>query len=354
MNVAGTRTVSSKAGMPPGTLIHIGEAKAEGSVISVIDYDEGHFFEKENVSFSEASALAGGPSVTWINVDGLVDTNVIESFGKAFGLHPLTQEDILNTTQRPKLEEFDEYLYLVVKMLFINADEEVCAEQVSLILGDRLVISFQEQKGDVFDTIRTRLRTGKGRIRKSGADYLLYSMLDAIVDGYFGVFERVGEWIEGLEDELIDNPSPATLETIYSLRRDLIFLRRSIWPLRDVVGALGRGDSRLVQEQTLVFIKDIYDHVIQVADTIETYRDTVAGMLDIYLSSVSNRMNEIMKVLTIIATIFIPLTFVVGLYGMNFQYMPELGWEFGYPAVLVVMALIAAVEIIYFRKKRWI
>jgi magnesium transporter len=345
---------SSKAGLPPGTLIHVGEAKAESSVITVIDYDENNFLEEENVSVEEAATRANGPSVTWINVDGLADTRLIEALGTRFSLHPLTQEDILNTTQRPKLEEFDEYLYVVIKMLFINGNEEICAEQVSLILGDHVVISFQEQQGDVFESIRTRLRTGKGRIRKFGPAYLMYSMLDAIVDGYFSVFEKMGEWIEELEDELVTDPDPETLETIYSLKRDLIYLRRSIWPLREVVAAMGRGETTLIPEAILIYIRDVYDHVIQVADTLETYRDMVSGMLDIYLSSLSNRMNEVMKVLTIIATIFIPLTFVVGLYGMNFKYMPELGLEFGYPAVLVVMALIAAVEIIYFRKKRWI
>ncbi|KQC03284.1 MAG: magnesium transporter [Methanoculleus sp. SDB] len=345
---------SSKAGLPPGTLIHVGEAKAESSVITVIDYDEDHFTEEQNVSVEVAATRASAPSVTWINIDGLADTHLIEALGNRFSLHPLTQEDILNTTQRPKLEEFDEYLYVVIKMLFIDRNEEICAEQVSLILGDRVVISFQEQKGDVFESIRNRLRTGKGRIRKFGPDYLMYTMLDAIVDGYFSVFEKMGEWIEELEDELVTDPDPQTLETIYSLKRDLIYLRRSIWPLREVIAAMGRGETNRIPEATLIYIRDVYDHVIQVADTLETYRDMVSGMLDIYLSSISNRMNEIMKVLTIIATIFIPLTFVVGLYGMNFKYMPELGLEFGYPAVLVVMALIAAVEIIYFRKKRWI
>jgi magnesium transporter len=345
---------SSKAGLPPGTLIHVGEAKAESSVITVIDYDENNFLEEENVSVEEAATRATGPSVTWINVDGLADTRLIEALGNRFSLHPLTQEDILNTTQRPKLEEFDEYLFVVIKMLFINGNEEICAEQVSLILGDHVVISFQEQQGDVFESIRNRLRTGKGRIRKFGPAYLMYSMLDAIVDGYFSVFEKMGEWIEELEDELVTDPDPETLETIYSLKRDLIYLRRSIWPLREVVAAMGRGETTLIPEATLIYIRDVYDHVIQVADTLETYRDMVSGMLDIYLSSISNRMNEVMKVLTIIATIFIPLTFVVGLYGMNFHNMPELSWDYGYPLVLIIMMIIAVSEILYFRRRRWI
>jgi magnesium transporter len=353
MSGAGRRG-TAKAGLPPGTLIHIGEKKTERSVITLIEYDEGCFRETPDATV-EAVARAKERSTTlWVNVDGLVDTGVIEALGTLFSLHPLTQEDILNTEQRPKIEELDEYLSIVIKMLTTEGEEGICAEQVSLVLADGCVLSFQEAPGDVFESVRGRLKGSKGRIRRAGADYLLYALLDAVVDGYFIVFDQLGERIEDLEDAVISEPDPGTLEEIYALRRDLVYLRRSIWPLREVVGSLGRDGGGIVGEPTLIYFRDVHDHIIQMADTLETYRDMAAGMLDIYLSSVSNRMNEVMKVLTIIATIFIPLTFIAGLYGMNFAHMPELRWELGYPAVLVFMAAIAMIEVIYFRKKGWI
>lgn len=257
--------------------------------------------------------------------------------------------------QRPKLEDYGAYLFIVLKMLHLNDKTNmVQSEQVSLILGKNYVISLHEHDEDVFDPVRSRLKVGKGRIRKAGADYLAYSLLDLIVDNYFLIMERQGDVIEELEAELIASPTPATLNHIHHLKRDTILLRRSVWPLREVISRLERSESSLVQATTGIYLKDVYDHVIQVIDNIETFRDILAGMLDIYLSSVSNRLNEIMKVLTIIATIFIPLTFLAGVYGMNFKYMPELEWRWGYFAVLGFMILVAGIMFNYFREKGWL
>jgi magnesium transporter len=348
------KRTSSKAGMPPGTLIHIGEGTGEPSRFAVILYDETGYEEYECTTPDELFQKIDDKRTTWINVTGLEQTNYIQAVSEHFGIHPLNQEDIVNTEQRPKVEEYEEYLYLVIRMLMADAPGNIEAEQVSIIIGKNWIVSFQERPGDVFESVRNRLRTGKGRIRRGGADFLLYALVDAIVDGYFDGFEKLGDWMEKVEEELTTDPSTATLQKINTLKRDLIYLRKVIYPVREVAARLEHGDSELLGDATLVYFKDVYDHVVQVADTLETYRDIAGGMLDIYLSSVSNRMNEVMKVLTIIATIFIPLTFIVGLYGMNFRYMPELDQPLAYPAIIGVMIVIAAVEIIYFRMKRWI
>jgi len=346
---------STKAGLPPGTLVHIGEQKAEEARITVIDYDEARFQEKEIETVEECFLFKDKPTVTWINVDGIHEVEVLELLGECFGLHPLVLEDILNTDQRPKLEDFGDYIFVVLKTFSYNdQSDELEPEQISLILGPSFVLSFQEIEGDVFNPIRERIRNGKGRIRRTGADYLAYCLLDSIVDHYFVVLEQVGEEVEFLEEELVTNPTPETLQTIHNLKRDMIFLRKSVWPLREVIGALERGELSLIRESTGIYLRDVYDHTIQVVDTIETFRDMISGMLDIYLSSVSNRMNEVMKVLTIIATIFIPLTLIAGIYGMNFQYMPELGWRWGYPMVWLVMLVIGVLMLVYFRRKKWL
>jgi magnesium transporter len=346
---------SKKSGLPPGTLVHIGEKKAERVKISIVDYDETQFQEKEAKTVEECFPFKDKPTVTWINIDGLHDVEIIEKIGKHFGLHPLLLEDILNTEQRPKMEDFESYIFIVLKMLYYEEEaHEIEAEQVSLILGSNFVLSFQEREGDVFKVIRDRIRNGKGRIRKAGADYLAYALVDAIVDHYFVILEKLGEKIESIEEELVTNPTPETLQTIHHLKREMIFLRKSVWPLREVISVLERGESTLIQESTGIYLRDLYDHTIQVIDSIETFRDMVSGMLDIYLSSISNKMNEVMKVLTIIATIFIPLTFIAGIYGMNFQYMPELGWRWGYPLVWLVMSAILITMLVYFKRKKWL
>ena len=346
---------SQKAGLPPGTLVHVGEQKSEKTSITVLDYDGDRVVEKELTGVEECLLLKARPTVTWINVAGLHQIEVLEKLNECFGLHPLVLEDILNTTQRPKMEDFGEYIYIVLKMIYLpGPGQEAVTEQVSLILGPNYLISFQEAGGDVFDPIRDRIRSGKGRLRKMGADYLAHALLDAIVDHYFIILEKLGEDVEDLEETLTNNPTPRTMQAIHQLKRKMIFLRKSVWPLREVVGSLERGESPLIQPSTGIYLRDVYDHTIQVIDNIETFRDMLSGMMDIYLSSISNRMNEIMKVLTIIATIFIPLTFIAGLYGMNFKYMPELEWHWGYPLVLLLMGGVSVFMLSYFKRKKWL
>ncbi len=353
-----TRTIKrrgKKAGLPPGTLVHVGERKVGKVKITIIDYDESHFEEKEARNVEECFRFRDKPTVTWINVDGVHQMEIIEKIGGHFNIHPLVLEDIVTTSQRPKMEDFVDYIFVTLKMLRYSVGEmETKAEQVSIILGSHFVISFQENEGDVFDSIRDRIRANKGRIRKMGADYLAYSLMDAIVDNYFTILEKLGEVIEGMEEELVVNPKPETLQAIHHLKREMIFLRKSVWPLREVINRLERWESPLIKKSTSIYLRDVYDHTIQVIDSIETSRDVLSGMLDIYLSSVSNRMNEVMKVLTIIATIFIPLTLISSIYGMNFRFMPELEMSLGYPIVLLIMLCIGVLMIFYFRKKRWL
>ena len=349
------KKISKTAGNMPGELVYIGEKRADEVKISFIDYDQNNLQERESVNVDEILTFKNTPSVSWINIDGLHELEIIEKIGSNFGMHPLTLEDIVNTGQRPKYEDFEGYIFVVLKMIMFDDEKNaVISEQVSLILGANFVISFQERKGDVFDSVRERIRNAKGRIRKMGADYLAYSLLDAVVDNYFSVLEKLGDKIEDLEEELISNPMPRTLQAIHNLKRDTIFLRKAVWPLREVVGSLDRAECKLIKKSTSIFLRDLYDHTIQTIDTIETFRDMVSGILDIYMSSVSNRMNEIMKVLTIFAAIFIPLTFMAGIYGMNFEFMPELKWKYGYFVLLGLMAIVGFGLLYYFRRKKWI
>ena len=295
------------------------------------------------------------PTVTWVNVAGIHQVEVFEKLGACFSLHPLVLEDILNTDQRPKMEEYGDDLYIVLKMLsYDDARDEVQAEQVSLVLRGNVVFSFQENEKNLFAGLLDRLRNGKGRIRKMGADYLLYAILDFIVDHYFLVLEKIGERIENLEERLLSDPKAPTLQKLQQLKREMLFLRRWVWPLREVLSALERGELGQIREGTRIYLRDVYDHAIQVLDTIEIFREMLSGMVDIYLSSLNNRMNAIMKVLTIIATIFMPLTFLAGVYGMNFKYMPELEWPWGYPLVVAVMAGIGITMLILFKRKKWL
>ncbi len=349
------KKISKTSGLLPGELVYVGDHKTDKVKITVIDYDTDQFQEKELKSIEECFPFKDKPSVTWINVDGIHAAGIIEKIGRNFNLHPLVLEDILNTGQRPKYEDFGGYIFIVLKMLYYDAErKETVVEQVSLITGSNFVISFQEKEGDVFNAIRERIRNAKGRIRKSASDYLTYSLIDAIIDNYFLILEKIGEEIELIEEELITNPMPKTLQKIHNLKREALFLRKSVWPLREVISGLGRGESSLVKEPTKIYLRDIYDHTIQVIDTVETLRDMASGMLDIYLSSLSHRMNEVMKVLTIIATLFIPLTFIAGIYGMNFKYMPELNWPWGYLMVWLVMISIGIFMVFYFKRKKWI
>jgi magnesium transporter len=349
------KRTKQKVGLTPGTLVHVGEKKIEKVRIRIIDYDETQLEEKEAKKVEECFPFKDKPTITWINIDGLHDLEVIEKIGKQFGLHPLVLEDIVNTGQRPKLEDLGNHIFVVLKMLYYNKEKnELEAEQVSLIFGENFVISFQERVGDIFEPLRERIRKSKGRVRKATADYLAYALIDSIVDNYFVILEQLGEKIEDTEQELATDPDVATLQTIRAFKKEMIFLRKSVWPVREVVNSLERGESPLINEATGIYLRDVYDHTIQIIDTVESYRDMLSGMLDVYLSIISNKMNEVMKVLTIFAAIFIPLTFVAGVYGMNFEHMPELGWQWGYLAVLLVMAVIGATMLFYFRRKRWL
>jgi magnesium transporter len=349
-----TQRRSRKAGLPPGSLVHIGEKKTERTKITIMDYDEQNFQEKEAKTVEECFAFKETATVTWINIDGVHDSEVVGKLGNRFGVHPLILEDIMTTQQRPKMEDMGDYIFIVLRMLSLSEKKkEVRSEQVSLILGSNFVISFQEMEGDVFDSVRDRIRTGKGRLRKMGPDYLAYALIDSIVDNYFLTLEKLGEKVEFIEEELVSDPGRKTLQEIHILKREMIYLRKSVWPLREVISGLERVESDLIKESTGIFLRDVYDHTIQVIDTVETYRDMLSGMLDMYLSSVSNRMNEVMKVLTIIATIFIPLTFIAGVYGMNFRYMPELGWRWGYFIVLGLMLAIGIMMVLFFKRKKW-
>lgn len=321
--------------------------------ITVIDYSATHFEEKIVGKISECNPFRDTETVTWINVDGLGNPKLIEELGKCFSIHPLIIEDIFNTWQRPKMEEQDRYIYLNLKMLSCpDTTLDIKIEHISMVIGHNFLISFQEDIGDIFDPVRERIRK-EGRIRKFGPDYLAYALIDGIVDNYFSVLEKLEEQVEDLEEELVASPTPDSIQKIHRLKKEMIFLRKSVWPLREMINNLEQSESALIQESTRIYLRDVYNHTIQVIDTLETFRDLVSGMIDIYLSGLSYKMNEIMKVLTLIATIFIPLTFVVGLYGMNFRYMPELEWVHGYYLVWIIMLGIVIGLSIWFKRKKW-
>ena len=346
---------TKKFGMAPGSLVYIGDKTTEPVVISLIDYNEERLEERADIALADCRAYLDTDTVTWINISGVHNISLIEQFGEMFDLHPLLLEDILNTETRPKLDDFDRYLFAVLKMIDLDPDNYLLnPEQVSLVIGKNLLISFQERPGDIFDPVRDRIRKGKGRLRRSGADYLAYSLIDMIVDHYFQILEIMGEHIESLEEAVLEDPEPAVLQAIHSCKHQMIYLRKAVWPVREIISALVRDESPLIGKDVMIYLRDVHDHTIQVVDTMETYRDVLSGVLDIYLSNVSNRMNEVMKVLTIIATIFIPLTFIVGVYGMNFQYIPELKWHYAYPALWMVFVVIAGGMLILFKRKRWL
>lgn len=342
--------------LPPGTLVYNGEPSNTAIKISLIDYDETRFQQREVQSPEECAHLRYSSTVTWINVDGVHEIDIIEKFGSYFDLHPLILEDIVTTEQRPKIEDCGAYLYICLKMLsFDEKEEEIKSEQVSIILASTFIISFQENNGgDVFNPIRERIRNSKGRIRKMGNDYLAYCLIDAIVDNYFIILEKLGEKIENLEEGLVSDPKIDILENLYKLKRDMLFIRKAGWPVREIVNILARRESRLIQKTTAIYLRDVYDHIVQIMDTLEIFRDMLAGMIDIYLSSLSRKMNEVMKVLTIITTIFIPLSLIPTIYGMNFRYMPGLESPWGFTVVLLIMAGLGVAMMVYFKRKKWI
>ena len=349
------RRVTKKPGTPPGTLIHTGVKRVEKIRITILDYDGESFQEREVESAAECLPFRDSSTVTWINVDGLHEPEVVAQFGEIFGLHPLVMEDILSVGQRPKVEEHEGHLFVEMNMLQLHPESRmVHEEQLSLAVGENWILTFQEAAGDVLDPVRERLRAGKGKIRSRGPDYLAYALIDAVVDSYFGVLEAVGDQVEELEEEAIEAPTPRTMRQIHDLRREMIIIRKSVWPVRDLMASMLRMETPLIHDDTRVFLRDVYDHSVQVIDTVENLRDVVGGLMDLYLSTVGNRTNEVMKVLTIMATIFIPLTFIVGVYGMNFQHMPELQVAWAYPAVWLVMLAVAGGLLVFFRRKGWL
>lgn len=348
-------TTPNKTGLPPGTLIYLGEQRTEKIKITVLQYNENTFIEKDFYDIPECFSFVESNSgmIKWINVDGIHNIQVVEEIGRLFNIHPLTLEDIVNTNQRPKFEEYDNYVVSVMKMLYY--DSEIHAEQLCILLKENLVISFQEvHGGDAFDVIRTRIRLGKGKIRKAGADYLAYCLIDAVVDFYFTLLEKTDERIELLEEELMGDPSREILNQLHHMKREMIFLRKAVWPMREMINSFQRSDSNLIHQSTEIYLRDVHDHTIRIIDTVETFRDLLSSMMDIYLSSMSNKMNEVMKVLTIISTIFIPVTFIAGVYGMNFDYMPELHSPLGYIITWIVMLSIMIYLLLYFKRKKWL
>jgi len=349
------RHYTSRIGLAPGSIQYMGTRPEAHPEITCYRYDQQDIKERQKCSIEDLEALDLTTGMHWINIDGIHDENMIERIGNKFNLHHLVLENIIQTGQRPKVEDFDDYIFFLIKMLYFAPTGGIIEEeQVSVILGKNFVISFQEKPGDVFEVIRERLRDHKYRIRKKGSDYLAYSLLDSIVDNYFVILEKLGDIIEDSEKEVFSKANETTIRRIYSMKRKMIMVRKCIWPLREVISSFIRSESILIEKANYRFLNDLYDHIILLIDTIESFRDMVSGLLDIYLSSVSNKMNEVMKVLTIIATIFIPLTFIAGVYGMNFKNMPELYWPWAYFAVLGIMGVVTICMVIYFKRKKWL
>jgi magnesium transporter len=340
-------------GAPPGTITYTGENHGDRIKISLIEYNEAEFVEHEFYDLSECISNLRPDMVKWINVEGVHKAEVLEKLGKFYDIHPLTLEDIAHVDQRPKFEDYENYVVAIMKM--ISFTDKVQAEQLSIVLFENLVISFQEPHGgDAFDIIRTRLRQAKGRIRKCGADYLAYALIDAVVDCYFHAIEKIGDMVEDIEEDIITNTDKKSLLLLYSLKREMIYLRKQVWPMRDMISNMVRSETKLINPSTDIYLRDLQDHVTRIIDTVETYRDLLSGIMDIYLSTNANKMNEVMKVLTIISTLFIPVTFIAGVYGMNFEYMPELHSPYGYATTWAVMLIIMIGLLIFFRRKKWL
>ncbi|WP_238974573.1 magnesium/cobalt transporter CorA [Pelodictyon luteolum] len=342
-------------GTAPGSLVHTGGRKMQDPAITVFSYSQESVRRASAGTIREAVALRREGEVLWVNIDGLHDVGLVEEAGTLFGLHPLTLEDILHTLQRPKIEDFDRYLFLVLKTLELEGDGgDVSEEQLGLVIGEGFVLSFRERPGLLFQSLYERLENPGTNVRKKGADYLAYAIVDSVVDSYFTVLEQFENRIETLDDELTDTVGSGSLPAMYTLKKELILLRKSVWPLREIISSIGRDRYRVIDDEaTRPFFRDILDNIVLVIETVETYRDIVIGMYDTWLAIANNRMNEIMKVLTIIATVFMPLSFIAGVYGMNFRYMPELGWPWGYFGVLGLMGSIFIGMILFFRTRKW-
>lgn len=348
-------TLSDTIGQRPGALIHVGEQKVDNVTVNLIEYDDEKINEINNATFEECLESKNKPNVSWVNIIGVHDPHIIKTFGDNFGIHSLHQSNIMNTELRPSVEILDDHILIMLKMPHYDTQTgKLDLEQISIVLAENHLLTFQEIEDDFFDEIRKRLRENSGSIRKLKSDYLAYSIIDAIIDSYFLVIEKIGDITEDLEEDLMQNPTPETMQTIQTLKRRMIALRKAIWPGREIINSLERDSTILVSDNTRTYLRDVYNHTIQVTDSIEGLRDVIGGMLDTYLSSVSNRMNEVMKTLTIVAAIFIPITFIAGLYGTNFSYVPELEWEGSYFAMLIVMGIVSGAMIAWFKKKRWL
>lgn len=344
-----------KVGLPPGTPIFTGEIKGIDTKIQVIDYNADDYKllaeVRRDFNFSDISKN----SIRWIKVTGLTNELIFEHLGTKFGLHPLVLEDILHPFQRPKFEDYEDYIFIVIKCLSSNQEtKEVKTEQISIVLGKNYMISVEEGKSDLLTPLIERIRIPKGKVRFMGPDYLAYALIDVVIDNYFLILEDFGQLIEEIEDTVIETPKPEVLQSIYALKRNMIDLRKSVWPMREVITKLQREQSNLISNDLQIYLRDIYDHIFRISDLVENYRDIIFGMIDIYLSSVSNKMNDIMKVLTIISTVFIPLSFLAGFYGMNFHFMPEFSNPFAYPILIFVMIVIFGGLLWFFRRKSWI
>jgi len=347
--------IGAKAGLPPGAMVFVGERKMDAARLDVVHYTEADWQELRNVSVDQCEALARAPGVTWISVRGVHDVDLIEDLGRRLDVLPGTMMDIVNTAQRIKAEEFPGYLYVVLRMITVNAPGKVLeGENVSLVIGERYLISFQEKESEVFEEVRKRLQGARARVQSMGADYLAYALMDAVVDQYFSAIEHVGDQIEEIDDRIMIESQESDIQEIHRLKREILTLRKAVWPLREELGILEKSETPFIRTGTRVFLRDLYDHTMQAMDMVETFRDVLVSVHDTYLSAISNRMNRIMEVLTIVATIFIPLTFITGVYGMNFWYMPELKWRIGYFLIWGVMITIGACMVVYFRKKRWL
>ena len=350
-----TENYKKHVGKIPGTLVYTGKKSDKNLVIESFDYNKEKVEETILQDIEDAIPYKDTESVTWININGLHYTKEIESIGKQYGLHPLVLEDIVNTAQRPKIDEYDGYLFVVLKMLYYDDDENVVIEQVSLVLGKNYVISFQESEGDVFDTIRNRLRNNKGRIRGLKSDYLMYALMDSVVDNYFSIAETLGNKIEDLETELFSGHARENINIeVQQLKREILKVRRAIFPLREIISRIEKSDHPLILKRTVTYYRDIYDHLIQVSENIDIYREMIWSLMDMYMTTISNKMNEVMKVLTIISTIFIPLTFIAGIYGMNFEYIPELQNPNGYFILWGVMFVLFIGLLFFFKRKKWL
>ena len=355
MQKATSSRAANKTGLAPGTIVYVGNKAKKDLFIDVFDYNKDYLDEKQLKNIEEAFTYENKETITWINVNGLNHVNEIEKLGKDFELHPLIIEDIANTKQRPKLEEHEEYIFVVLKMLYFDQEQNLKFENISFIQGSNYVLSFQEADGDVFDSVRERLRNSKGRVRSQGADYLLYALMDAIVDNYFNLMEVMGEKIEELEENLFEEKSNNDLiQEIHNLKREILRIRRAVYPLREVVNRMDKVEASLVTEKTQLYLRDLYDHVIQVSESIDIQRELIWSLMDMYMTTISNRMNEVMKVLTIMATIFIPLTFIAGVYGMNFENIPELKFQYGYFVLWGVMVVVFLGMLYYFKRREWL